>query len=553
MSNQITITNGAFQDAQGNKLALGKIVLQLSNDAVATAVNQQVTANVPIVITLDSGGNIPASTKIWSNAELTPVGTSYTVTAFTASGAQAWLTAQNWVFTQAGGSTVDVGTLIPVGSSVSYAGVVVLGPTATQTITGFGLIVPYLGSSSTPLADSGVIRLANADFIKWRNAANSGNHSISLNASDQLQTGAAGLLFNGTTPKILLGGITSSFPMLKQTGAVLNVRLADDSADANVTAASIKLSSSSAITFHATPALSTNSLISDFDDSTLLLQGGSTASFISSIGIGGLSSGTPGFVFTVPSGIAATLNNSKNLTVQNIINAVTGFQVNGAATSGNVLRGNGTNFVNTTLAAADLSNGVTGTGAVVLANAPTFTANPTFASVTGTGAVVLASAPTFTSNPVFASSIGSGAVVLAASPTITGTLTASLISAKRVAAHAGTALAITDFVASGGWGTSPTLVMVGGTDQAASLNITAKVTTGANPTLTLTFKDGTWTTAPIVVTSRNDIVASTAAPSTLITNEWAVTSVTATQAVFTFIGTPVANNVYNLTFICIGT
>lgn len=49
------------------------------------------------------------------------------------------------------------------------------------------------------------------------------------------------------------------------------------------------------------------------------------------------------------------------------MNATTGFQLNGAATSANVLRGNGTNFVSAALAAADLSNGVTGSGAVVLA------------------------------------------------------------------------------------------------------------------------------------------------------------------------------------------
>jgi hypothetical protein len=65
--------------------------------------------------------------------------------------------------------------------------------------------------------------------------------------------------------------------------------------------------------------------------------------------------------------------------------------------------------------------GSTGTGNLVLANAPTFTANPTFASQTGTGAVVLANAPTFTANPTFASQTGSGAVVLANAPTITGT------------------------------------------------------------------------------------------------------------------------------------
>jgi hypothetical protein len=46
-------------------------------------------------------------------------------------------------------------------------------------------------------------------------------------------------------------------------------------------------------------------------------------------------------------------------------------------TSGNVLRGNGTAFVSAQLAAADLSNGTTGTGAVVLADSPALTSSPT--------------------------------------------------------------------------------------------------------------------------------------------------------------------------------
>lgn len=57
------------------------------------------------------------------------------------------------------------------------------------------------------------------------------------------------------------------------------------------------------------------------------------------------------------------------------VKAGTGFQIAGAATSGHVLRGNGTDFVDAALAAADLSNGVTGSGAVVLAANPTFTAS----------------------------------------------------------------------------------------------------------------------------------------------------------------------------------
>lgn len=66
------------------------------------------------------------------------------------------------------------------------------------------------------------------------------------------------------------------------------------------------------------------------------------------------------------------------------VNAVTGYQVNGAATSGNVLRGNGTNFVNATLAASDLSNGVTGSGAVVLTNSPSISSPSTSGTDSGT-------------------------------------------------------------------------------------------------------------------------------------------------------------------------
>lgn len=55
-----------------------------------------------------------------------------------------------------------------------------------------------------------------------------------------------------------------------------------------------------------------------------------------------------------------------------VINVLTGYRIGNAAAGGNVLRGNGTNFVSAQLAAADLSNSTTGSGAVVLATSPTF-------------------------------------------------------------------------------------------------------------------------------------------------------------------------------------
>lgn len=133
------------------------------------------------------------------------------------------------------------------------------------------------------------------------------------------------------------------------------------------------------------------------------------------------------------------------------------------------------------------------------------------------------------------------------------TLQFDKITSKRVDAHQGTALVAADFVASAEWGTSPVLTVVGGTDQAASITIQAKVTTSASPKITLTFHDGTWTNVPVVVAQRTDVVAATAAPGATVTNQWVVTAITATSVEFTFNGQPVANNTYGLAFEVFGT
>jgi len=136
-------------------------------------------------------------------------------------------------------------------------------------------------------------------------------------------------------------------------------------------------------------------------------------------------------------------------------------------------------------------------------------------------------------------------------PSTTAPIFTSVAQAQRYKTS-GTALATSDFVLSAGWGTSPVLTVVGGNDQCASITIQAKATVGANPTVTLTFKNGTWTNAPIVVCGRTELSAATGAPAAAVSNEWVPTTVSATQVVFTFNGTPVANSTYGLSFICMG-
>ena len=120
--------------------------------------------------------------------------------------------------------------------------------------------------------------------------------------------------------------------------------------------------------------------------------------------------------------------------------------------------------------------------------------------------------------------------------------TAGLTIGKRYSAHLGTPLTMSNFALSSGWGSSATLSGVSGTDQTFSVTVNANGTTSSGPTVTLTFADGMWSTAPNYVCTLNYTTASTpglpfVTPST-------------TNLVIQFNGTPTSAKAY--TFSCIG-
>lgn len=98
-----------------------------------------------------------------------------------------------------------------------------------------------------------------------------------------------------------------------------------------------------------------------------------------------------------------------------LVRGGTGTDLSGTGGASFVLRQSsiGATITVSQLAASDLSNGTSGSGAVLLANAPTFTGNPVFASSTGSGAVVLATSPTFVTGLTTP-----GAILTAAAPTV---------------------------------------------------------------------------------------------------------------------------------------
>jgi len=134
----------------------------------------------------------------------------------------------------------------------------------------------------------------------------------------------------------------------------------------------------------------------------------------------------------------------------------------------------------------------------------------------------------------FTTLIGSGAVTLSG----TGS-TNPMASVNRVRANRGTALVSGDFALSAGWGNTSSISGLSGTDSAFTLTVNSSGTgQAANPTITLTFHDGTWTNTPIVCITRGD-------GSTPQTGFWITQAATsATQAVLQFVGTPVAGQGY---------
>jgi hypothetical protein len=88
------IIDGTFQDIQANPLANGYLLFQLNQDGTTsdssgdTLVCSQYTIKVP----LDSNGNVVTSPtySLWPNSLLSPSGSFYTVSAYSAKGQLVW-------------------------------------------------------------------------------------------------------------------------------------------------------------------------------------------------------------------------------------------------------------------------------------------------------------------------------------------------------------------------------------------------------------------------------------------------------------------------------
>jgi hypothetical protein len=92
MSSKIQLTGGNFQDVQGNALANGYLLMELSQDASVASPASQIAAGYIVKITLNSSGSVDTTTPqyVWPNDVLSPTNTFYNVTGYSSKGELVW-------------------------------------------------------------------------------------------------------------------------------------------------------------------------------------------------------------------------------------------------------------------------------------------------------------------------------------------------------------------------------------------------------------------------------------------------------------------------------
>lgn len=113
MAGLVTLTGGTFQDAMGNLLADGYLIMELSQDEQLSMSQGQAVGARKIKVMLGDDGNVLVSPeqKVWPTDEMNPPNASYTVWGYTAEGQLVW--GPNYGLLVPTGSTYNVDGWVP--------------------------------------------------------------------------------------------------------------------------------------------------------------------------------------------------------------------------------------------------------------------------------------------------------------------------------------------------------------------------------------------------------------------------------------------------------
>lgn len=112
MAAKTQLTGGVFQDAEGNLLANGYLLMKLSQDTTISGVGS-VCSGIEVKIILNASGSVDTIVPqyIWANDQMLPINTFYKVTGYSSKGQPAWGPNNQQVL--GSGGTFDVGTWVP--------------------------------------------------------------------------------------------------------------------------------------------------------------------------------------------------------------------------------------------------------------------------------------------------------------------------------------------------------------------------------------------------------------------------------------------------------
>ena len=334
----INLTNGNVQNCANGTVPNGSISFQLNVDATVIASPYGfVAGNIPVVFQFDENGDIlplpgQATAQIWSNEELNPqnqigLGTYYLVTFYDANGATINKLPLWFQFTEANGATIDLGQMVPFST---VGGNVIFYPTS------------FFISPPTPSTLGGVFSNVGAPHM-WVSAINT-NGSVTLTQPSFADI--SGTIDPAQLPNPL------TFNSITTTGFITaegNLQLGLSGTTTGAITFEGGTSGSATITAPAVAGTVGNSFV--FSNSINVPSAG-----VFSINTDtGISRGASAGVLDVGNGSSGNASGTVNAAA---------YQIAGTA-----------------IAASNLSNGVTGTGAVMLAASPTTTGTLTAAAI----------------------------------------------------------------------------------------------------------------------------------------------------------------------------
>jgi hypothetical protein len=210
-SPNLQIEGGNFQDAEGNVLALGYLIWELSHDENFSAGPSQIVAGLKLKVSLNSSGSVASSpaVMIYSNDVLTPTGSFYIVQAYKADGTQAWADQQFFSFTSSP-NPIDLGTLAPLNPPGSGLGA-----------GGSGVLLETNGTNNS---NQSLLNIAQGTGITITNSA--GTTTITNTGGASFTTSGQGWFLGGQSFSPVLDGTgTAIYQNALPAGTVIAVQL----------------------------------------------------------------------------------------------------------------------------------------------------------------------------------------------------------------------------------------------------------------------------------------------------------------------------------------